>query len=147
MTRRRRNALLVAGGIVLLLGVAPYVFFHPRRLSHAGFEAVQNGMTQQEVEQLLGGPPGIYYPAYLGAGAGWSKEAVIISGRAAETLWYDDKARYEIWFNNAGRVVAKHKRASWYATTHICRLGGWLFGGSEPTPLEPRWYDYPAGAE
>lgn len=120
----------------MLLGVAPYVFFHPHRLNHAGFEAVQVGMTRQEVEQLLGGPPGIYYPTYPGAGAGMSEEAYYVPD-AAGAVWYDDKARNEIWFNDKDRVLAKHKQAYWYATAYSCRLTGWLLGRSEPTPLGP----------
>ena len=140
MTRRRRNLLLVAAGVALVSGVAPYVFFHPRRLNHDGFAAVQNGMTQQEVEQLFGGPPGIYYPVCPGAGAGKTCEGYDVPG-AAETLWYDDVRRYEIWFNDEGRVAGKHQRSHWYATTHTCRLTGWIFGKSEPRPLKPKRYE------
>ena len=142
MTRRRRRLLWLAGG-VLVVFLSPYVFWHPRRLNHAGFEHVQNGMTRAEVERLMGGPPGIYYPTHLGAGAGMTCEGYDIPD-AAEALWYDDKQRYEIWFDDSGRVVGKHRRAGWYATTFSCRLFAMFWAKREPTPLEPFRYQQPA---
>jgi hypothetical protein len=67
MTRRRRILLGVAA-LAALAFALPYAVWHPRHLNHDGFEQIQNGMTQPEVEQLLGGPPGLYYPTYYGAG-------------------------------------------------------------------------------
>ena len=139
---RRRNLLLVAAGVVLWLGVSPYVFFHPRRLNHDGFAAIQVGMTPQEVEQLLGGPPGIYYPSYPGSGGMLSGSTrAFHPGSPAETemVWYDDERRYEVWFKE-GRVTVSYQRSPWSTSAHPYRLDGWVSGHGEPSPLKPRLY-------
>src|SRR5687768_7409723 len=48
-------AVLLAGGYLTLWWTAPR-----HNISQAGFDAIQLGMTQEEVEAILGGPPGIY---------------------------------------------------------------------------------------
>jgi hypothetical protein len=139
MTRRHR-ILVIAAAVAGLTFALPYAVWHPRRLNHDGFAAIQNGMTQQEVEQLLGGPPGVYYPTYPGAGAGMTDEGYDVPD-AVEGLWYDDKQRFEIWFDDQEKVVGKHRRSQWYATTISCRLFAMLYGIKEPTPLKPRRYE------
>jgi hypothetical protein len=126
MTRRRRILLGVAA-LAALAFALPYAVWHPRRLNQAGFEQIQNGMTQPEVEQLLGGPPGIYYPSYSGAGATTSLEAVAPPpGTVRGIEWYDHKVNYGVFFDAAGRVTAKHQRAIWYTTTYTSRHFGFL---------------------
>jgi hypothetical protein len=138
MTRRRRALVLIAFLVIVVIAL-PYAIWHPRRLNHAGFQSIENGMTQAEVEQLLGGPPGVYYPTYLGAGQTMSDEGYDVPD-ATEMLWYDDKARYEVWFDDQWRVVGKHQRSSWTATALCCRLSAMMHGLKEPSPLKPRRY-------
>jgi hypothetical protein len=140
MNRRRHVVLSLCGGVLILLAL-PYMVWHPRRLNHGGFERIEISMTQQEVESLLGGPPGIYYPSYYCAGAGMSEEPLGINGAAEIVLWYDDQARYEIGFGDDGKVVGKHQRSIWYTTAYTSRHTALIHGVREPTPLKPRRYE------
>jgi hypothetical protein len=139
---RRRTLLLSLAGIALLFLALPYIVWHPRRLNHDGFAKIELGMTQQEVEQLLGGPPGIYYPAHPGGGGTMTMEGYDVPD-AAEFVWCDDKKRYEVWFNDQGIVVGKHQRAGWNSTPFTCRLTAMIEGYKEPAPLKPRRYTRP----
>lgn len=139
---RRRTVLIGLAGVALLALALPYIVWHPRRLNHDGFAKIENGMTQQEVEHLLGGPPGIYYPSYPGAGWGMTGEGYQVRD-AAEFLWWDDKKRYEVWFNDRGKVVGKHQRARWYSSAYSCRLTAMIAGYKEPAPLEPMRLKWP----
>lgn len=135
MNRRRHVVLSLCGGVLILLAL-PYMVWHPRRLNHGGFERIEMGMTQLEVESLLGGPPGIYYPSYCGAGATMTAEGYLGPGGAREALWYDDSKRFEILFDNKGRVVGKHRRSGWVTTAYVSRLSAMVGGAKEPVPLE-----------
>src|SRR5262245_9018847 len=53
--RRRRLHLVI---VALVLLVPPYVF--RKRLKVENVQKIQLGMTQSEVEKLLGGPPGLH---------------------------------------------------------------------------------------
>jgi len=138
----RRHPLLTLVGVFVAL---VYLLWHPRTLNHDGFAKVRNGMTQAEVEELLGGPPGAYYPAYPGGGGGMSKEwggctldEPVEPG--IEMLWNDDRNRYEVTFNDQGRVIRKWKRIHWSASAHSCRPVAfiWTLGERGPTPYPPR---------
>jgi hypothetical protein len=122
MSRTTRHTLLVAAYAVLIaLWAWPYVLWQPARLKHAGFDQIRLGMTQPEVEALLGGPPGLYYPSYPGAGAGGTAEFYEPPAGCRGETWYDHSAEYTVWFGPDGRVAAKHKRTYWYTTTHTIR--------------------------
>src|SRR5438093_1502276 len=54
-TWRRRLGWLIISAIVL---VPPFLFRHHLKVENVG--QIREGMTQVEVEALLGGPPGIY---------------------------------------------------------------------------------------
>ena len=138
MTRRVRILFGVTGCTLVVLA-APYLFWHPVWLNHGGYEQIQPGMTEPEVEQLMGGPPGMYYPTYLGAGGTMTEEGYDVPD-AAETVWSDDKRRYEIWFDDGGRVVGKHRRSGWSSSSVTCRLTGMMGGVRKPVPLETRRY-------
>lgn len=136
---RAKRIVWVLGLLAAAALVLPYVIWHPRRLNHDGFESIEKGMTLEETERLLGGPPGIYYPSHLGAGAEMTTEGFHVPD-AAESLWYDDKVRFEIWFGADGRVAGKHRRKGWHTTTYTSRHTALIYGAKEPTPLEPRRY-------
>ena len=73
----------------------------------AGFERVRPGMSLAEVEALMGGPPGNYG---RGLEQGMSLEGVLVPPGTVERAWADDGARYEVYFDPAGRVVVTHRR-------------------------------------
>ena len=136
----RRDKLLLGLAAVALALVSPYLFWHPRRLNPDGFEKIQVGMSQAEVEDCLGGPPGRYYPTYAGAGQGMTDEGYLAPGATIEMLWYDDRNRYEIWFDDLGRVAGKHKRSMWYSDGYTSRHTAMIWGRRDPIPLEPKKY-------
>jgi len=75
-----------------------------------GFRKVELGMTLQEVETILGGPPGDYC----------SREYEIVcvgtyprgSGppNSRKEIWFDDCHRFEIYFDDQNRVVGLNER-------------------------------------
>jgi hypothetical protein len=81
-----------------------------RRLRVEHFGAVSVGMTQREVEALLGGPPGDYGSPYPQE-ALMTLEGIIAPPGSIERDWRDDENLFEIYFDGNGRVIFKHKRA------------------------------------
>src|SRR5262245_16040141 len=129
MCRRPRAwtvGLLALGGAATLLTVA---FAPPaRRLNVDAYPLVRTGMTQAEVEGLLGGPPGNYGRHATGRGL-MTAEGYIAPAGSVERVWCDDAHRFEIYFDPEGRVVGLHKRASYSqspAPGWLARLRAWL---------------------
>src|SRR5262249_33765325 len=61
--RKRPGLLLGLLGVVLLLlggGVLLWVILPHHRISRASYEMIRQGMTQAEVEAVMGVPPGEY---------------------------------------------------------------------------------------
>jgi hypothetical protein len=69
-------------------------------------------MTQAEMEQLLGGPPG-NYSRYSNGRSLMTFEDYIDPPGSIEKIWCDDSHRFEIRFDINGRVVSFHQRASY----------------------------------
>ena len=70
----------------------------------ARFDQIQNGMTEQQVEELLGGPRGIYdktrqYTTTTAVGMG--------SGRSHLSWWYFPDCTIEVDFDEDGWVNGK----------------------------------------
>ena len=117
----RRTLRVGVYAALIVLWVWPYILWQPVRLNHEGFNQIELGMTHSEVEKHLGGPPGIYYPSYQGAGGGGTDELYLHPAGSRGERWYDHRAEYTVWFGADGRVAAKSKRASWQTTTHTLR--------------------------
>jgi hypothetical protein len=79
-----------------------------RRLNRAGLSQLRLGMTQAQVESLLGGPPGNYGRYARGM---MTLEGYSAPPGAVERIWCDDSNRLEIYFDAEGRVVGHHRRA------------------------------------
>ena len=115
MTRRR---IVIVGLALVLLAAAYFVLTWrpgaaaPRNLKVENFSRVEYGMTQAEVEELLGGPPG-NYGAHAGGGNLMTMEGYVHPNDAVERVWCDDSHRFEIYFDAGGRVVGIHRRASY----------------------------------
>jgi hypothetical protein len=97
----------VALAIVLILFGAPRLRFRPEN-----YKAIRPGMTLQQVEDLLGGPPGDYGWFLIGSTI-MTEEGSIVPPGSKELLWFNDNHRIEVFFDGQGRVVAVHKRAKW----------------------------------
>jgi hypothetical protein len=84
-------------------------------------------MTQAEVEQLLGGPPGYYGNVTGGTIAeSMKKELYTSPPGSVEKIWYDDHNRFEIWFDHEGRVSFAHRRLG-FERRHAPEYGGGAF--------------------
>src|SRR5262249_9340588 len=106
---RRRTIALIAGSLVLAgIGLSLARSREEKRLYVENFSRIGNGMTQEEVEDLLGGSPGNYGRYKTGM---MTLEGVIAPPGSVEKIWCNDARRFEIYFDQDRRVVLKHERA------------------------------------
>jgi hypothetical protein len=103
---RRPRRRIVASFAVLLALVALLmpVFRRPALTGiRARFDQIENGMTEEQVEELLGGPRGIYdktrRDATTAAGTG--------AGRSHLSWWYFPDCVVEVGFDEVARVNGK----------------------------------------
>lgn len=101
-------AVLVALSLALTC-VYAIGYYTTRELNVENFEKIEPGMTQSEVEQLLGGPPGHY-------GRNWGTyfatlEGTLVQGR--EEYWTTDNRMLEVYFDENDKVVGTHQRAGY----------------------------------
>jgi hypothetical protein len=81
------------------------------RLATRNFWDIRKGMSQAEVEKLLGGPPGDY-GRNVGGTSFVTAEGFCRPPGSIERLRYDDSNQFEIYFDAEERVVAFRKRAA-----------------------------------
>jgi hypothetical protein len=80
---------------------------------HVGiFSRVRKGMSQGEVEALLGGSPGNYGTPLAVAGF-MTAEGYRRPPGSIEKVWCDDRNHLEIAFDDSGYVVGFHQRAAY----------------------------------
>jgi hypothetical protein len=111
----RRGVLFCLGFLAIVIALSIYLIKDPEpgpRLLVENFPSIRNGMSQAEVETLLGGPPG-YYGQYPGGTGRMTAEGVISPPGSVERIWHDDSNRFEIYFDSGGFVVTAHKRAGY----------------------------------
>jgi hypothetical protein len=82
---------------------------HAAAITRANFDQILEGSSADEVDRLLGVPPGDYrrQPGFLLVGHGhipWTEQAR--GGRLA--VWYIPRAHVEVLFDRNGRVVGKY---------------------------------------
>jgi hypothetical protein len=123
--RREKRAIFVMAALSVVL-VAGGISIHriaasKGRLRPENFPDIEIGMSQSQVESLLGGPPGNYGTVYLlGGGAFTSLESPILPPGARREIWSDDETQLEVYFDANGRVCFHFRRA------HFSRVPGWL---------------------
>ena len=105
--------------ITLLCTLA--AFYFGRKLNVQNFDRVKVGMTQKDVEHLLGGAPG-HYGRRWGPGL-MTLEGFFLHGRREE--WTNDDTMLEVIFDGEGIVIGKHRRAG-YGRSSLIRH--WLMG-------------------
>jgi hypothetical protein len=105
-TRRRRWPLVSFAVLLALVALLVPVFQRsPSTGLRARFEQIQNGMTEDQVGDLLGGPRGVYdetrsYSTMTtAAGTG--------SGRSHLSWWYFPDGDIEVGFDEDGQVSEK----------------------------------------
>jgi hypothetical protein len=102
-------------GVTLFVGVgmvALLIALLHRRFQPENQTAIRPGMTLQQVEDLLGGPPGDYGWFWFGSSMMTMEGAVVPPG-STEMVWFNDDQRIKVHFDNQSRVVAVHRRARW----------------------------------
>jgi len=110
-------ALAITVGLIMSVLLVAFLVFPAclppsRQLNVGNFVQVRPGMTQNEVEVLLGGLPGFY-----GRNFGQSRmteEGVILPPGVREMSWSDDNNRLEVFFGSDGKVWGSHKRAGFH---------------------------------
>lgn len=96
----------VAGLVLLLAAVVALVAPRPSPpvIPHPGYAGIQLGMTEPDVEALLGGPRGPYDPSIHGI----KVTSAVGFGRSGHTgFWHFKGHRVIVTFDAAGRVTAK----------------------------------------
>lgn len=95
------------------------------------FDRIAEGMTQEEVEEILGFPPGEYRssPGFMLVGPGhiqkpaeeWTKSPYSLK------VWYFDEGHVEVIFDRDGEVAGKYWQADNYNQPGLMdRLRTWL---------------------
>lgn len=113
MTKKRRIWLfaVLSGFVTFAIWHFVNAAFH-RRLVSENFSLVRVGQSQQEVEELLGGPPGNYGTHVYGSRF-MSAEGNCTPRGSIEKIWCDDTHRFEIFFDADGRVVGSYRRSGY----------------------------------
>ena len=126
---RRRTIAWIAGSLLLAGVILSFVWLRAsQRLNVENFSQIQQGMTQAEVEKLLGGPPG-NYGRYSEKSGFMTLEGYFAPAGSVEKVWCNDKHRFEVYFDQDGQVVGQHKRAGYEqgsAPSWLERLRAWL---------------------
>jgi hypothetical protein len=97
------GAILVVAAAVALSAFSNRPRFHRENLGH-----IKVGMTEAEVETLLGVPPGDY-----GSGKGsrfTTLEGVLVPNSVRQATWSDDHVCFEIHFDADDRVCHCYHR-------------------------------------
>jgi hypothetical protein len=149
---KKRKLMLAVGVLAIVVVVVPLgLRVWPRRhgppfIDRAHCDRIEKGMTQEEVEAILGGPPGKYT----------NKNIVLLDLRswrpAGERLetWTGDEGVAEVTFDEQGAVVSSAFEKGWEyrGPTVIERIRTWLrppptfrgtykSGGTAPYPETP----------
>lgn len=90
-----------------------YVVLTVRRLHYKNFALIREGMTKEEVETILGGPPGNYgdhpRPIYNSLSVSRLKPTLPIN-----RTWSDDYNRIDVYFDAEDRVVDTYVYEKYY---------------------------------
>jgi hypothetical protein len=114
------RAFVLLSLAVILLGMP--MLFHPHRIRPESFERIRAGMTEAEVQELLGAPAGNYdgfkrsmidiYPV---------SGLVLPAEPGDDKFWASRHGAVRVSFDNHGRVV-DHRRHMSVASTWWARL-------------------------
>jgi hypothetical protein len=131
--------VLIAVGM-LAVGAALFIYTRPPRICRERFERIQEGMTQEEVEAILGRPPGNYReyrPLVFVGGADFGDViwACQEPGFHVEH-WTIDELRIEVGFRSNGTVLRKEYFDSGFRHDSLwLRVRAWWYGVRLPPPI------------
>jgi len=121
---------LVLGLFVAVVGLAGYPVWREHRalpvgINRAGYDRIKVGMTEAEVEAILGGPPG-YYGKMLPPCGG----SVHVFPSVTVKNWDSDGPNIWVYFSPDGRVVDKrispeNELRPSFLLRLLIRLNGW----------------------
>jgi hypothetical protein len=112
-------ALVISGVLLALVAWEPYSTDPPAELNANNFTLVKVGMTQDEVEKLLGGPPGDYGRNKREQGF-MTVEMFTGPQGSVEKVWFDDNNRFELFSTTRAKLSASTRER---------------FLGQSPTPI------------
>ena len=97
---------LAVGWVALVLVHDGWRRVHGAQFHGERFQDVKRGMTEAEVETLLGAPPGDY------STRGYSilTYGIVISEGVRREKWIDDKHMYEVHYTHDNKVAGTHVR-------------------------------------
>lgn len=128
INKRPLRRALLALTVLLMFIIGCFIviaFIPPRRLHIENFSQVRIGMTQSEVETLLGGPPG-NYGKIIHDMTVKSAEEYLHPPDSVKTEWCDDSNMIEIYFSPQLQVVGIHKRFT-YCQSQVVAPGSWVW--------------------
>ena len=101
-TMNRRRGIWFLGLLIVVIACQLWSFgvFY-RRLAVKNYPLIRVGMSQDEVERLLGGPPGDYRNPLWRKGVGMMVHKL---GGARSHYWWDDSNRIEVHYDTEWRV-------------------------------------------
>jgi hypothetical protein len=109
------GCLLVAGCVAMLW----LQFRNQDRINYDSYVAIHVGMPRDEVQEILGGPPGAYVPLKM----------CVLRGHDPREEWDGAQAVILVEFDRNGRVVRKEIRTRrWepYDPSIMGRVRAWL---------------------
>ena len=120
---KRRNIFLSVMALLMawVLLLSPGALFSLKpRLNVEGFKRVKPGMHLEEVERLMGGPPG-EYGRYASTGSTHTTLEGFdcppgsnqFPGPPTGLRWTNDDHSFEFCFDEEGVLIAKHERAEY----------------------------------
>jgi hypothetical protein len=97
------EALAITLAVLFVAGIALRLMSRkppPPGISEANCARIKPGMRKEQVEEIFGGPPGIYEGGRL-LHAGESLD----TGRGVLFMWVDEKGSVYVWFHHDGTVI------------------------------------------
>lgn len=111
----------IASSLVIVLGCVAISSSRVDRITQFNFDRLQIGMTESQVQRILGGPEGLH------AERAWKSYSIGIS---KDKLWYGEFGIAFLEFDQSGRLISKYfeKRpteGNEVITAVMERLVGW----------------------
>lgn len=111
MMRCRRRTLILAASCTVICMLLAWLFF-PRsgRINRAGFERIEEGMTRQEVEEILGSAPGDFTVVKnpMAPLVTWLRPLDAKNWPWERQQWLSDAGEIEVTFDCEGKVIHKY---------------------------------------